>query len=425
MTARRGMAAVAVVLVAGAVLAAGGVIPNPFDPPDLEIVDSGTEEARERAGEIRPREPASDNPFDIPIPIVESGTQEARDLVGEWFEEMHDPFQLPPIPVVESGTEEAWIAHGEFFPPDPEIRRRHEAAFTADSQFPPNPESPLGLYRFDLIIHQVVDSASGVDSLTYFANTADGSLLFPSWSLEGGLPPGLSDHGELHFVIRQADGDLMACGKHREFGNACLLMGDDLGRGFAWLRDMSLHRRFLESIPRTPQALGEGPGGPFQGVRGRSEGTHIQMWLSRSASRVSTQVPFIGAGVGVMKDFRTRANRTVKRTRWEGVDHDGGDLVIDLVAMAPSRSERDTSLYRFITAFTTEGLEEANRIGMGLQQMQAQAMEIEQAIAACPGGSAGRECRRVNRERMKALNESARDQALDFGRRHGLPVGDD
>ena len=424
MTVRRGLAAVAVVLVAGAVLAAGGVIPNPFDPPGLKIVESGSDAARERACEVRVDPPVSDNPFDIPIPIVESGTQEARDLVGEWFEEMHDPFQLPPIPVVESGTEEAWIAHGEFFPPDPEIRRRHEAAFTADSRFPANPESPLGLYRFDLIIHQIIDSASGVDSVTYFANTADGSLLFPSWSLEGGLPPGLSAYGELHFVIRQADGDLMACGKHRDFGQACLMMGDDLGRGFAWLRDMGLHRRYLDSIPRTPQALGEGPGGPFQGVRGQSEGTHVQMWLSRRASHVSTQVPFIGAGVGVMKDFRTRANRTVKRARWEGIDRDGGDLVIDLVDMAPSRAERDTSLYHFITAFTGEGLEEAMSLGGQLQQMQAQAMEIEQALAACPGGNAGRDCRRLHRDRMKALNEGAREQALDYARRHGLPVDD-
>lgn len=434
----RGWVAVGVaVVIAGGVLAAAGVMALPEKPlppkrPGIEVVDSGSDAARSAGEVLTP--PPSDDPFAPAIPIVESGSQAARDLVGERFEilpPMHNPFELPPIPVVESGTDEAWIAHGEEVINVAELerlaalRRQAEAAFTANSPFPPNPESELGVYRFDLRLRQLVDSSRGLDRITYFANTADGSLLFPNWSIEGLLPPGSFGEGELHFVIRQADGDVMACGQHPDFGDACVLLGENLGSGFAWLRDMTLLRQFLDSIPRVPQTLGEGPGGNVQGIRGKGDDVFVQMWVSRRASTLATQVPFLGAGVGVIKDFRTRANRVVWRTRWEGGDLDGGDLVIDLIEMESARMERDTSLYRFITAFTAEGLAEAMAIGGQADDVMAQARAIEEALAACPAGRAGIDCRKFHRERMKALNEGMRDQALDFARRHGLPVGED
>jgi hypothetical protein len=429
---RRRLAVVAAAVVAGGVLAAVGVMPpaeKPLPPkqPGIEVVESGSPEAR-AAGEVLPPPVPVDDPFAPAIPIVESGSQAARDLVGEEFERLQNPFELPPIPVVESGTDEAWIAHGEEFINVAELerlaerRRQAEATFNADSRFPRNPESERGLYRFDLRLLQLVDSSRGLDRITYFANTADGSLLFPDWAMQGLLPPGTYGDGELHFVIRQADGDVLACGRHPDFGEACLMLGENLGSAFAWLRDMSLHRQFLDSIPRTPQTLGEGPGGNVQGVRGRGDGIHLQMWVSRNPSTIATQVPVLGAGVGVMKDHRIRANRIVHRTRWEGGDLDGGDLVIDLIEMEPALMERDTSRYHFVTAFTAEGLAEAMAIGQQAPELMAQARAIAEALAACPQGRAGSDCRKFHRERMKALNEGLRDQALDFGRRHGLPV---
>jgi hypothetical protein len=426
------MAVGAAVVIAGGVLAAVGAMapaekPLPPKRPGIEVVESGSPEAR-AAGEVLPTPVPLDDPFAPAIPIVESGSQAARDLVGEEFERLQNPFELPPIPVVESGTEEAWIAHGEEFINVAELerlaeqRRQAEATFTANSRFPPNPESERGLYRFDLRLLQRVDTSRGLDRITYFANTADGSLLFPDWAMHGLLPPGTFGDGELHFVIRQADGDVLACGRHPAVGDACLVLGENLGSAFGWLRDMSLHRQFLDSIPRTPQTLGEGPGGNVQGLRGRGDGVYLQMWVSRRPSTVATQVPVLGAGVGVFKDHRIRANRILHRTRWEGGDIDGGDVVIDLVEMEPALMERDTSAYRFVTAFTGEGLAEAMAIGLQAPDLMAQARAIEEALAACPSGRAGSECRKFNRERMKALNEGLRDQALDYSRRHGLPV---
>ena len=122
---------------------------------------------------------------------------------------------------------------------------------------------------------------------------------------------------------------------------------------------------------------------------------------------------------------RIRANRLVHRTRWEGGDLDGGDLVIDLVEMESARMERDTSLYRIVTAFTAEGLAEAMAIGNQVPDVVAQATAIREALDACPAGRAGADCRKFHRQRMKDLDQRMRDQALDFGRRHGLPVDGD
>lgn len=419
------------VVIAGGALAASGVMPWGDPPPPIEVVESGSDAAR-AAGEVTAPTPV--DPFAPAIPIVESGSDAARDLVGETYvplPPMHDPFELPSIPVVESGTDEAWIAHGEEIinvaeqERLAERRRRIEETFRANSPFPPNPESELGRYRFDLRILQLVDSSRGLDRITYFANTADGSLLFPDWTLGGLLPAGTFGDGALHFVLRQADGDVLACGEHPDIGNACLMLGENLGPGFAWLRDMTQHRRFLDTIPRVPQALGEGPGGNVQGIRGKGEDIFLQMWVGRNPSPIATQVPFIGAGVGVMKDFRIRANRTVHRTRWEGGDLDGGDLVIDLVEMESARMERDTSLYRIVTAFTAEGLAEAMAIGNQVPDFVGQATAIREALDACPAGRAGSDCRKFHRQRMKELDQRMRDQALDFGRRHGLPVDGD
>lgn len=422
----------AAVVVAGVALAATGVLPNPFDPPAVDIVESGGKDAA-AAGEITMPPPASAaDPFAPALPIVESGSPEARALAGESIEksgEPANPFELPPIPVVESGTDAAWIAHGETFI-DPaeearlaERRRQVEATFNANSAFPPNPESESGRYRFDLMIRQRIDSSEGLGEITYFVNSADNSQLFLP-GLVGDWMPGGGHfaQGEVHFAVRQADGDAFICGKHAEIGPACLLLGEDLGAGFGWLRDMTRHRHFLASIPRTPQTLGEGPGGPVQGLRGEGDGIMLQMWVSRRASAIATQMPFLGAGVGVFKDTRIRANRLVHRTRWEGGDLDGGDLVFDLVDIGPAEQSVDSRDYRFVTAFTGQGLVEAMAFGGQLPAWQGEARAIQEALEACPSGRAGADCRKLHRQRMKDLNERVRDQALDFGRRHGLPV---
>jgi hypothetical protein len=372
-----------------------------------------------RVAVARPGEPPPAE--DPPVAIVESGSPEAIAL-GERMEGLPDPFELPPIPVVESGSPEA-RALGERFS-NPEAQRRREEAWRRDSVFPPNPDTVPGRYRFDLRLRQRVDSADGLVDMTCFVNSRDASLLCPDWGLTGwtlGVTPA---QGTLDFVLRQADGDVLACGQHRDLGAACLQLGEQLGPGFAWLRNSTLHGDFLESIASTPQTLREGPGGLVQGVRGRTADGFLQLWVDRRASPVATRMPWLGLGVGVMRDERARVLRTVRRARFEGADRDGGDVVLDLVELEPARIERDLAGYRVVTAFTAQGLDEAMPLAARLMAMQREGAGIRAELEACPSGRAGSDCRAHHRERLKALEQRARDMALGFGQRHGLPVED-
>jgi hypothetical protein len=110
--------------------------------------------------------------------------------------------------------------------------------------------------------------------------------------------------------------------------------------------------------------------------------------------------------------------------RHESASLRGGPVQLDLISMSQRVRRIDTTGYRVVTAFTGAALDEANAIGASQVDFIGQARRIEEALAACPRGRAGSECRDRYRREMKELNERFRDQALDFGRRHGLPVDD-
>ncbi|GIX37206.1 MAG: hypothetical protein KatS3mg127_0445 [Silanimonas sp.] len=355
------------------------------------------------------------------LEVIESGSPEARRR-GETVERLPDPFELPPIPVIESGSREA-RAMGEHFS-NPEALRRREAAWARDSTFPPNPDTVPGRYRFDLRLRQLVDSADGLVDMTCFANSRDASLLCPEWGLGGWTLGMASAQGRFEFVLRQADGDVLVCGQHRDLGPACVQMGDEIGPAFAWLRNMGLNQAFLDSIATTPQTLGDGPRGAVQGVRGRTADGFLQLWFDPRGSGIATRMPWIGMGVGLLRDERARVVRTVRGARFEGADRDGGDVILELIELAPARIERDLAGYRLITAFTARGLEESMSLSAQLMALQREGMGIRAELDACPKSSAGRDCRAHHRERLKALEQRARDMALGFGRRHGLPVDD-
>ena len=352
---------------------------------------------------------------------IESGSPEALRR-GEVLIGLPDPFELPPIPVIESGSREA-RAMGERFS-NPEAIRQREEAWARDSTFPPNPDTVPGRYRFDLRMRQLVDSADGLVDMTCFANSRDASLLCPAWGL-GGWTLGMNPaQGQLDFVLRQADGDVLVCGEHRDLGATCAQFGDALGPAFAWLRNMTLHRAFLESIASTPQTLGEGPRGAVQGVRGRTPDGYLQLWFDRRGSGIATRMPWIGMGVGLLRDVRARVVRTVRGARFEGADRDGGDVILELIELAPARMERDLAGYRLVTAFTAQGLDESMSLSAQLMALQREAVGIRTELDACPSGRIGSDCRTHHRARLKALDERAKAMALGFGQRHGLPVDD-
>lgn len=413
------------------VLAATGVIPHPFKFGAVEVVASGSEAARALGESF---EPAPPSPFDT-VPVIESGGDAARALGEEIRADgrpAQDPFEMP-IDIVESGSDKARAA-GEMLPLDPipdpfediDARARRDAAFAADSRFPRNPEDDNGEFRFDWKIHHRIDSRDALADFAYHLNSADGSWLVQGEHIRHLLPDTQLPGAQFEFLIRKGNGDLLACGKHRDLGPACKKLGVELPYAFAWLADATRLRAFLDSVGSTPQTLGPGPGGATRGVRGRMNADgrdrHLQVWVDRGASPVATQVPWLGMGAGVLKDHRAKLNRQVRRVRFEAADLDGGDVTVDLLSMRPERAARSTAGFRIVTAFTASALEEANALGASLAALQSEARAIQADLDACPAGAAGRECRKTHRARMQRLNDDAKRRALDFGREHGLPV---
>lgn len=418
----------ALVVGAAAFAFATGAIPNPFDPPDapLDVVESGSSKARDLGERFIPPDkpdvpegalPGEADPFHIPDRLADKPAWTADEVPG-W----QSPFDIPNDLVKPADAGDA------------EWRRRkqaREAAYRADSRFPRNPEGDLGKFQFDWMILHTVDSADLLEDFKYFVNSADGSWLVTGDAighLMAAAPP-LPADAAIDGLIRKANGDFLLCGTHPDIGRACMKLGDDIPAAFAWLASAARTHEFLSSIARTPQRLGSAPPGRARGARGKVDidGTdrYLQVWVAPSASAVATQVPWLGMGSGVIKDARARVNREVRRVRYEGADRDGGDVVIDLKQMQPAVAGLDTRSYRIVTAFAGPALEQAIGFGEDASSLADQAAEIDTALRACPQGRSGAECRRVNRARMKQLDEGARDQALRWAREHGLPVTED
>lgn len=451
---------VAVLIGGGVVLAATGVLPNPFDVSPIEVIESGSLEA-EAAGEQKfaegdikpPAEgtPGWTDPFAPPpkAPVeglpgwVDPFTPPPKapvDGVPGWV----DPFELPPKapgdpdavfepvapPKGPAGTGPAF-ERPALRPLTPEelaaaeaARREREAAFRAGSGFPANPVADLGAHAFDWRIVQRIDSEDARGEFAHYVNSADGSQLFEAADLAtllGGREfPGV----ELHFILRKGNDDVLACGSHVDLGLSCMKTGDELDGAFAWLRDMSGVTAFLDSVAGTPQTLGPGPGDGARGVRGQVSDGFLQVWVRPGPSPIATHVPWLGLGNGVFKDTRARINRQTVRVRHESASLRGGPVQLDLVSMTQRVRRIDTSAYRVVTAFTGAALDEANAIGASSAGFAVEARRIRAALDACPRGRTGRECRDRYRREMKELDHRFRDKAMDFGRRHGLPVDD-
>ncbi|RVT52252.1 hypothetical protein [Rubrivivax albus] len=408
-------------------LSPGGWVPDPFGPPGGPMVST----------DAPPPAPPPPDPFrpDEPkIPVIESGSKAAAAL-GETI--IGKPAVDGPD-VVESGTDKARELAGEMLPLDPipdpfrdhDARLARERAFGADSRFPANPTTDRGVFRFDLVVTQRVETRDVLADFTYHLNSRDGS-----WVVEGEdvahLLGGTTIAGaKLSFVLRKPGGDLLVCGSHpalTKSPRACMRLRAALAPTQLRALDARQLAALMDSVARVPQRLGDGPGGGAQGFRGRlREGErwqHLQVWVAPGDSGVRTQVPWLGMGSGVMKDARVQLNRIVRRLRVEGADLDGGDIVLDTLALQRGAHDVSTQNFDIVTAFTPEGIAEANALGRALTDLKAEAAEIDAALRACPDGSAGKACRQQARERMKRLNEHAKQQAQSYADRHGLPVG--
>lgn len=426
---------IAALLAAAAALAFVGIVPNPFDPPKpeapIEIVDSGTPEALaagEMSGWMHPLDP-----FAIPKPL--------DDKPGEpgWIDPFQIPHDLASKPRLPAGVLPGWVDPdwaGYKLPPDAgaaereAILARRVALFNRDSPFPANPAGDSGLFRFDLQMVQFLDSARAKGRFTQYVNSRDGSvaLFEPGQVLQalGGQPiPGVVPA----FVLLRPGGNALVCGTHQQFGEACVKAGGELSVADGLLLDYTGAMGWFNSIDATPQSMpatgaNTRPGALDRPLRGqRPDGGYMALWHDPMASRVHTQVPWLGFGAGLYKDYRARVNRVARVMVAEGADLNGGDVGFRLIGIQPADRSFDTSRYRMVTGFSAAGLDEARAIGTAMMAGSLEdARGIDAALRACPAGDAGRQCRRTQRERMRALQDDNAAQIRDWAQRHGMPV---
>lgn len=387
----------------------GPAPPNPFEmPTGLDVVESGSGAARAAGEEIRSDSRPADNPFDIPVDVVESGTPKAEELAGEML-------PLAPVP----DPLEGWT------PQNP--RERH---FIADSRFPANPTEDSALFRFDLRLVQFVDSSRAKGKFTQYVNTRDGSvaLLEPDAVVRalGGQPiPDVI----LEFVLFRPGGNGLACGVHKDIGNGCIKLGGHISVGMGQLDRFDGLYHWLESASAVSQSMpgvgsGTQPGRNTVAARGRlPDGAYMSLWRETSPSMIQTSVPWLGFGAGIYKDYLARQNRVAQVVVWERADLHTGNVAFKLLEQAPEQRSFDTRGYPLVTAFTVPAINSAQEFGLQvLSETLVKAQDLEAALRACPKGSAGKACRDMYREQIKTLNDTTRDAALDWARKHGIPV---
>ncbi|MFN3581179.1 MAG: hypothetical protein ACK4VV_11995 [Pseudomonas sp.] len=301
--------------------------------------------------------------------------------------------------------------------------------FEADSRFTANPPSgQSGQFAFDLRLQLHFESDRNAGPLTVFVNSRDGSMALDNphvtlWALGMQDLPGVQIH---HVIIR--DGEVMACGRHPELGEGCMPMGGDIVPGFSVWATHVAAERFFASVPR---ARGSDFGPAPAAVRNLSrldgyvqEGVKASFWFDPGRATIATQVPFLGPGVGIMKDQISRSNRVVRHAHFTFPpgQHSLQYLSIQLDNLSRAQQRIDLSRYLLIKAFTAPALGEAHATGLDIvglgRQIQGIAREMEET---CVPGTSGNECRADYRRRIQALEAQIHQKATNFARDHGLP----
>lgn len=303
------------------------------------------------------------------------------------------------------------------------------ADFNTPSAFRANPETGTGRFAFDLEMQVTLRSAQASGSFTVLVNSRDGSMALDNphaalWGLGMQDVPGLQIH---HVIFRT--GNVMACGVHPQSGQACLPLGAS-----GWVAQImpmlaqADAEQFFTSIRTTDQravpcCLPEAQG--LEQLRGQSvDGSFVTFWFDPGTATTATTIPFLGPGVGIIKDFNARRNRVVKHVHVKPPESASFELNLDQLTRV--NKTVDLSGYQLVTAFTTDGLSEANGLSAWIMGRGREIQALSREMAdTCPKGRAGNDCRTEFRARIKSLEDEIKARALGFGSRHGLPVAEE
>jgi hypothetical protein len=256
------------------------------------------------------------------------------------------------------------------------------AAYDQPSRFPANPPlahgssaaaSGASRYRFDLLLDVEIDIGKGPRPARIYVNSADGSMLLerPTLTLWSFGADDLLRRVTVHHLLvsnRQA----LACGEPASSSTAaqaqqmfgaqrfCFGVGQLSPVLIATQGDLDRDRFFDLSVPSAPfpprSRLPGARDGTLERIAGETTSGRLTLWLEPGASGVATQVPFLGPGVGVIKDPRSRRNRLVRQAWLNSPQHLGSqapaNVYMTLNRLAPADHQISLNGYKRISAFT-------------------------------------------------------------------------
>lgn len=306
--------------------------------------------------------------------------------------------------------------------------------FEAESPISANPTVNTAEYGFDYKIVQNVDCATFSGQLSYFVNSKDGSMAFEKETLRQLIPNGAATAAFTpHFAIRKANGDMLICGQHRQWGNVGITMGKSEDPRFYWADIYWNQMQFLNNIAATPQNQTLPPGYPWESTvsayRSKvptSDGREqfLKMYFSNFPSEIPTSVPLMGLGVGIFKNYRQYINQLLLYSVAEQIRiPDGGraDLTCRLLGLYKANAQFQPQGYRVTTFPTQQGLEASQQVSDYLMRQMQEIAHLQQQRKECDKGTDGKPCRERIDAEIRRLRNGMNSRVGDFKQQHKIP----
>lgn len=327
-------------------------------------------------------------------------------------------------------TRTIWEHHTYVLPNEDGIRNSR-ADFDAESTFPTNPEGNSGNFRFDYCIHQYTDMGLVNTDFRYYVNSRDGSMAFERAGLEAfgaRLPnyPGF----EFHFAVWKANGDMIFCGRHEEYGLIGVMGGRELNTTDVWMDNYLSQMQFLNSIDETPQPIEHAPSDEWArtitGYRGKvvtPQGEQfLKMYFHNIPSTMHTSIPLMGAGTGVFKNFKQYINQLLVYCIAEQVPVGAGrhqDVVFQLLGLYESNANFNTSPYQIMMFPTETNISSMAELSTWLVEKKRYISELQERRKDCPNDDDA--CREQLDLRIAEEEETIKRQVRAFAEKMGVP----
>lgn len=265
-------------------------------------------------------------------------------------------------------------------------QRGVSAPFDHGSRIASNPNNREGRFRFDLEIMQTVVHQGSSFNLRLAVNSRDGSMaLYNPVEFIRQWDESLLEAFRPDFIFLHTDGSGMVCGEHVEYGHINIAVEEMISLNQDdWIISPSNIVRVpadAESFPsdhRELRYLKE-----FYNRRSLTQmrstlinGHTVTFWHDDSLSPVATRAPWLGLGVGLYKDPRTRVNRVAVHVRYGGYD-DLPSTVFELQHIHRKNQEFDTEGYKLVTGFMFSALEELNEKMADIRRMAGQIEHLQ------------------------------------------------